>query len=248
MTEPKHSAALERLRSYIDAQDYALNDRLPPERALAETLGLTRSTLRNAMSVLESEGQVWRQVGRGTFIGARSVINLTEVRYLSSITRPEEISDARLIIEPELARLAALNAVASDLRELRNCIRRCKSASDWRLFEAWDNRFHYAVAVATRNKLLMTVFETLNAVRRSHVWQTVRKTPGPTRNYPTLNEHNVIYEAIKRGDPEASADAMRAHLSSVRERLILRAAAHSDQAIDARDQADGSGRDTAGQA
>lgn len=248
MVELKHSAALEKLRSYIDAQDYALNDRLPPERELAETLGLTRSTLRNAMSVLESEGQVWRQVGRGTFIGARSVINLTEVRYLSSITRPEEISDARLIIEPELARLAALNAVASDLRELRHCIRRCRSATDWRLFEAWDNRFHYAVAVATRNKLLMTVFETLNAVRRSHVWQTVRKTTGPTRNYPTLNEHNVIYEAIKRRDPGASADAMRAHLASVRERLILRAAAQSEQTRGRQEPVDGTGQDSPGKA
>lgn len=220
MARDQQSDALQKLRTYLKTKDFALNDRLPPERMLAEELGLTRSTLRNAMDVIESEGLIWRQVGRGTFIGARSVINLAEVRYLSSITRPSEISDARLIIEPELARLAALNSKQSDLRELRHCNSRCRSATDWRLFESWDNRFHYAVAVATRNKLLITVFETLNAVRRSSTWQTVRKTTGPTKGYPSLDEHAAIYDAIKSQNPDAAADAMRAHLGSVRTRLI----------------------------
>lgn len=243
MTGDKHADALERLRSYIAEKNLALNDRLPPERTLANELGLARSTLRNAMGVLESEGQVWRQVGRGTFIGARSVINLSEVRYLSSITRSEEISDARLIIEPELSRLAARNATSNDLRELRHCNRRCRLATDWRLFEAWDNRFHYAVAVATRNKLLMTVFETLNAVRRSPVWQTVRAAPGPSKNYPTLEEHSVIYDAIERRDPEAAADAMRAHLQSVRNRLILRASTEAQERSTAESTQNGASSD-----
>src|ERR1700710_951398 len=113
------------LRTYLAEQNLALNDRLPAERELSAQLGLTRAALRKAMAVLESEGQVWRQVGRGTFIGARPVLNLAEVKYLSSISSPSQIIDARLTIEPELARLAALRGVDSDFVELRLCNRRC---------------------------------------------------------------------------------------------------------------------------
>jgi len=222
MTKYKASEAVERLRTYIDGQDLALNDRIPPERLLCIELGLTRAGLRAAMSVLEDEGRVWRQVGRGTFLGARSVLNLSEVRYLSGITTPDEIADARLIIEPELARLAAVNGTSSDHRELRRCYRRCSEATDWRIFEAWDNRFHSAVATATRNKLLMTMFGTLNAVRRSYVWQTQRSEAKPSPGYATVDEHNEICQSILKREPEEASDAMRAHLLSVRKRLILR--------------------------
>lgn len=212
------------LRAYISGLNLTLNDRLPPERSLCVELGLSRAALRKAMGVLESEGQVWRQVGRGTFIGARPVLNLAEVKYLSSISSPSQIIDARLIIEPELARLAALHGVTSEFSELRLCNRRCREAKSWQVFEAWDNRFHYAIAAITRNKLLMTVFETLNAVRRTLAWQTVRTNQTPPANYTTFIEHEAIIEAIMRREPQLAADAMRTHLESVRTRLILRAA------------------------
>jgi DNA-binding FadR family transcriptional regulator len=210
------------LRTYLAEQNLALNARLPPERELSAQLGLTRAALRKAMAVLESEGQVWRQVGRGTFIGARPVLNLAEVKYLSSISSPSQILDARLTIEPELARLAAMCSVKSNLAELRLCNQRCREARTWRMFESWDNRFHYAIASATRNKLLMTMFETLNAVRRSLVWQTLRAEQLPPSSYTTFAEHDAICEAIFGRQPDAAAEAMRAHLTSVRERLISR--------------------------
>lgn len=211
-----------RLRTYLSEQDLALNDRLPPERQLCVELDVTRAALRKAMSILEAEGQVWRQVGRGTFIGARSVLNLGEVKYLSSVSSPAQIIDARLIFEPELARLAALHGVARDFSELRLSSRRCQDARSWRVFESWDNRFHYAIAAVTRNKLLMTIFETLNAVRRSQVWQTQRIGQSPPASYTTFLEHDAIVSAIVHREPQQAADTMRQHLESVRSRLIQR--------------------------
>jgi len=216
---------LARLRSYVSAHNLALNDRLPPERKLCVQLDLTRAALRKAMAVLEDEGQVWRQVGRGTFIGARPVLNLSEVKYLSNISSPMEIVDARLAVEPELARLAAMRAVGADLSELRLCNRRCREAKSWQIFESWDNRFHYATAAATRNKLLMTLFETLNAVRRSLVWQTIRVGQAPPTDFTTFAEHDAITDAITRHEPQQAADAMRAHLNSVRTRVKARRSA-----------------------
>ena len=220
MRAPAGLDPLLRLRGFLAEQSLALNERLPPERALGRRLGLTRSAVRKAMAVLEAEGQVWRHVGRGTFIGARPVLNLEEVRYLSSITSPSQIIDARVAIEPELASLAAMRAVAADLAELRLCNRRCREARLWRVFESWDSRFHYAIAAATKNKLLMTLFETLNAVRRSGIWRTVRTGTAPPANYSTFAEHDAIYEAISRRDPGEAAERMRLHLTSVRARLV----------------------------
>lgn len=211
---------LPRLRVFLGEQSLALNDRLPPERALSCQLGVTRTSLRKALAVLESEGQVWRHVGRGTFIGARPLLNLEEVQYLGSISSPFQIIDARLAMEPELAALAALRAVEADLSELRLCHRRCREAKLWRVFEAWDNRFHYAISVATKNKLLMTLFETLNAVRRTVAWQTIRTGAGPPRNYSTFAEHDAICEAITNRDPRAASRSMHEHLSSVRTRIV----------------------------
>jgi DNA-binding FadR family transcriptional regulator len=231
MTPPDPNEPLQRLRAYINDRNLALNDRLPPERQLCIELGLTRTALRKAMAVLEGEGQVWRQVGRGTFIGARSVLNLSEVQYLAGISTPAQIADARLIIEPELARLAAVAAVSTDFAELRLCLRRCSEATSWRVFEAWDNRFHYAIAAATRNKLLVTVFDTLNAVRRAPIWQTVRHQPAPTAGYATFHEHKAIHDAIVGRDPDAAAEAMRVHITTVRNRPVRRvkpATAHED--------------------
>jgi len=225
MTTISQAETLVRLRTYLEERSLNLNDRLPPERHLCVQLGASRAALRKAMAVLEDEGRVWRQVGRGTFIGARPVLNLAEVHYLSGISSPAQIIDARLLVEPELARRAAVERTNSDLAELRLCERRCREAREWPIFEAWDNRLHYAVAAATKNKLLITLFETLNAVRRSQVWQPLRSDLRPSPSHPTFKEHEAIYQAILQRDEIAAADRMRDHLESVRSRLVFRPAA-----------------------
>ena len=220
MLRPSVAQNLLRLRAFLSEQQLNLNDRLPPERDLCLSLGLSRAALRQVLAILEEEGQVWRQVGRGTFIGARPVLNLAEVKYLSSISSPAQIIDARLAVEPELARVASTGGLASDLAELQLCHRRCREASSWQVFEAWDNRFHYGIAAATRNKLLMTLFETLNAVRRSQVWRTMRAGARPPPDHTTFGEHDAILLAVTQRDGTQAAAAMRQHLESVRSRLV----------------------------
>ena len=86
--------------------------RLPPERQLSEALGISRTELRKALGVLEAEGQIWRHVGKGTFFGARPIDNFSDVSALARRTNPAEMMRARLVIEPEIARAAALTATA----------------------------------------------------------------------------------------------------------------------------------------
>lgn len=212
--------ALSALRKYLSEQKLALNSRLPVERELSDMLGFSRSKLRKALDVLEAEGQIWRQVGRGTFIGPKPVLNLNDVQFLSSQTSPSEVMEARLSMEPQLARLASLHGTESDFAEMRRCNRRCRAAREWRVYEAWDNNFHQAIAAATQNKLLISLFDTLNIVRRSTVWGQLRSTSLPPADHASFREHEAIYDAIVARDPDSAADCMRAHLRTVRSRIL----------------------------
>jgi DNA-binding FadR family transcriptional regulator len=212
--------ALNSLRGYLSRQDISLNSRLPPERELCKQLGATRTELRKALAVLESEGQIWRHVGRGTFVGARPVLNLGDIEYLSGRTSPAQVMESRLAIEPQLARLAALHGTKADFAEMRLCNRRCRAAREWRVYEAWDNKFHRAIAAATHNTLLVSLFDTLNTVRRSTVWGQLRSTTLPPADHASFHEHDALYGAISGRDPDLAAENMRIHLRTVRDRVL----------------------------
>jgi DNA-binding transcriptional regulator YhcF (GntR family) len=102
------------LRTFIADTARQTPGRLPPERSLAERFGLSRTQLRKALAVLEHEGQIWRHVGKGTFIGPRPP-ELIDVADLAHRTTPIQVMRARFAIEPELASLAALNATAGEI-------------------------------------------------------------------------------------------------------------------------------------
>lgn len=210
----------ERLRQYLRTGGFAHNDRLPPERELVRVFDVTRTELRKVLASLEGDGLIWRQVGRGTFVGARPVHNLEDVAFLGQLASPAHVLEARLAIEPELSRLAAMHGARSDFDRIRTYSERARAAADWRSYEAWDNKFHLAVASATRNKLLSHLFETLNVVRRSIVWQQARTTAEPPMDHFSFDQHDAVAAAIEARDPAAAAAAMRDHLRSVREKVL----------------------------
>lgn len=210
----------DRIKEYVAAGGFNHNDRLPPERELSLRFGVTRGELRKALAELEGDGLIWRHVGRGTFIGARPVLNLADVAYLGELASPAQVIAARLAIEPELARLAAIYGTRSDFDEINACSARCRAATDWRSYEAWDNNLHYAVAKATHNKLLVYLFDILNVVRRSTVWGQLRSTRLPPRDHTSFAEHDAICAAIAARDAGGASQRMRDHLNSVRERVL----------------------------
>jgi DNA-binding FadR family transcriptional regulator len=130
---------------------------------------------------------------------------------------------ARLIIEPEIARAAALTATPMQIAELRTCQARAREAATWRQYESWDNRFHRTVADATQNTVLVGLYETLNALRRAVTWGRLRSTPvKPGPDHHSFAEHEAIVAAIENRDMAAAALAMRTHLQSVERHLLER--------------------------
>lgn len=211
------------LRAYLAQAELPEDGRLPPERDLAVALGVTRTELRKALGALEAEGQIWRHVGKGTFLGNRPTDSLSDVAALAKRTNPAELMRARLIIEPEIARAAALTATPMHLAELRLCHTRTREAATWRQYENWDTRLHRTIAEATQNMPLLGLFDMLNALRRAVTWGRLRSNPvKPEPDHHSFTEHEMIITAIENRDMNAAATAMRTHLQSVERNLLAR--------------------------
>ena len=217
------TAALVQLRAYLARTELPADCRLPPERTLSQAFGVSRAELRKALSVLEAEGQLWRHVGKGTFLGSRPLDTLADVAAITRRTNPAEVMKTRLLLEPEVARLAALNATPEQIAEMRVCLKKSREAGSWRQYEGWDNRLHRVIAEATQNNLLLALLDTLNAVRRAVAWGRLRANPvKPDVDHHSFAEHEGIVEAIADRDMARAATGMRRHLESV-ERNLLKA-------------------------
>lgn len=203
----------------LDAGDYPLNSRLPPERDLCATIGVKRTVLRKALARLEVDGHIWRHVGKGTFVGSPPSGMLNDITSIANRTNPSEVMQARLTVEPELARLAALNASATEIAEMRRCIKGTEQAREWRTYEMWDNRLHREVARASGNICLLAVFDMLNSVRRAVAWKRLRKHE-LNHAHHSFTEHHALVNAIEERDTEEAASLMRNHLRAVRSDLL----------------------------
>ena len=128
---------------------------------------------------------------------------------------------ARLCIEPAIAREAAINASGDAITRIKLARDRAQTAASWPEYEACDDLFHKAVAEASDNALLVSLFDHLNAVRRAVAWASVvRQTERPSKAHSSFAEHHRIAAAIEARDPAAAHDAMRKHIGSVSARLF----------------------------
>lgn len=209
------------LRQYLGAIRLADDSRLPPERDLAARFCVSRAVLRKALAVLEQEGHIQRQVGRGTFVVQNGIAGDLDGQNIAKITSPHAAMQARSMIEPELARLAALNATSAQFAEMRELCAAMRNAPTWEDYAELDWCFHNLIAEATGNVLLVEIQRLLNGVRRYVVWgNLVKNADGPPANYHSFDEHLKIVEAIASRDPDRALQAMRAHLAGTRSQMF----------------------------
>ena len=214
-------AALVQLQAYLAQHDLPTDSRLPAERELCEVLGVSRGDLRKALALLEKEGKIWRRVGKGTFIGSGPLEETVAIAEISGRTNPADLMRSRLIVEPEIAREAALHATQDDILAMRRSLAQTRAAATWRQYENLDNLLHRQIAQASRNTVLLGLFDVLNAIRRAVVWGRLRVEPArPPADHHSFTEHDRIVDAIENRDLGGAATAMRSHLQSVERRLI----------------------------
>lgn len=210
------------LQAYLAKTRLPADGRLPPERVLAEALGTSRGELRKALAVMETDGQLWRHVGKGTFLGSRPLAAIDEVAALAADATAPDLVQARLAVEPELAALAAVRAGPAQAGALAEALRAARAPGQtWRGYELQDARLHREIALAAGNPLLLFLYDHLAAIRRVMTWDRPRRAQdGPPADHPSFSEHDRIVAAIAARDPDAARREMAAHVAAVHAAMV----------------------------
>ena len=195
------------------------DERLPAERELAQTLGVSRTSLREALHELELKGLINRRPGRGTIVVDTGGGSLGE-SLLNRLESPErtmrEVMDLRSVIEPPIAARAAQRRTPRDLERLRRLSAEIEARSSPAEVAAIDIRFHEAIARATHNPLLVRLLsfasEWIDETRRERVLSARRRDH-------SIKAHAEILAAIEARDAAGAFAAMERHISSVNDLL-----------------------------
>ncbi|MDO5647658.1 FadR/GntR family transcriptional regulator [Paracoccus sp. (in: a-proteobacteria)] len=211
--DPDQATALAHLRDLLDAPGM----RLPTERDLSAELGISRRAIRGALDVLESEGRVWRRQGAGTFTGPPPAPRGAPISAAPGNLL--HVIEARITLEPTLARLAALRATPDQLRRIETGLAGLEQASDIDDADRWDSEIHREIARATGNPLLLALFDKINAWRHD---DAIRQTRHRTRLRAgsALPGLRAVSEALHRHDAAAAARAMRDHLDDLMQNFL----------------------------
>jgi DNA-binding FadR family transcriptional regulator len=207
------------LRAAILNGAYILGDRLPPERDIARQLGASRSTVRNALQLLEDDELVTRKPGSGTYVAQNARSAADDV---AEITSPLELVEVRAALEPRMVRLAVLNAKPRDLDRLWEALEELeRTGSDADRFSRCDQQLHLALARATHNPLIVWIYQQVNRIRSHPHWVAVQPKVLTVQRIAAYNaEHRALVEAISVRDGEQAAQIMQAHLQAARQHLL----------------------------
>lgn len=223
MNKRPYQLVAEQLKKFLSDEHFQIGDRLPPERSIAEQLTVSRSTVRDAMIMLEIEGLVEVRKGSGIYVSAlldnepRSEVN--QVDSMGTF----EMLQARQLVESHIAEFAASQITKNDVVRLRLALDKEKQA----ILKGEDNEladkaFHLAVAEATQNSALVDVSNQFWTQRENSLsWQTLHKRlTDISYREKWLNEHEAIFAALKSKKPDIARQAMWQHLESVKQTLL----------------------------
>lgn len=212
----------EKIQDAIEKGGLKVGDKLPPERTLAETFGVSRNSVREAIRTLSEQGILKSRHGDGTYICGSDLAPLTAALLNAVDTEGksfDHIMEFRLVIEPSIARIATARHSAEQLHQLKIivCDQQLKllhGENDGEL----DAQFHTLLSAATGNPVFVDIVSHLNELFSHNRADDVRLK---RRMEEAINEHLMIIDALERKDAEACSDAMARHLHAVAEKHFL---------------------------
>lgn len=219
MSTPLREAILDKLQS----GHWRAGDRLPTERELSESHGVSRTTVRKALLDLKQQGLIEQTVGSGTFVAehVRARLGQRVQQDSSQHTSPAELMEARLAMEPAIIEMAIRNANQADLQRMDACCVNAENAETLEAFEHWDAELHQAIADAAHNSFVGNVFNLMKTVRAQGDWgQLKKKSVTPERRLAYQAEHRAIVDALRDRDAARARELTLAHLLHVRQNLL----------------------------
>ncbi len=207
------------LRRAIVEREYSWNDQLPAERQMANQLGVSRGTVREALRRLEEMGLVIRKPGNGTFVRYRAPSDTIDI---AEMTSPLELIDVRLAVEPMITRHALTNASARDLERLGKTLGDLETCGgDAAVFSRNDEEFHLELAECTRNPLMIKIYRQINDVRGHTQWNARKDTILTVERIKSYNvQHRRLYAALVERNMEAAVKVITEHLLDARRDLV----------------------------
>ena len=225
-TPATYELVSEQIRRAIHIGAYLPGDKLPAERQLAEQMGVSRTTVREALRVLEGEGYVESHRGAtGGIVVLDQSASEDRIRpvVVERMAEFEELFDFRIAIEGAAARLAAVRRTEADLKQLQKAVDAMAEGWQTARFRAADSAFHLGIADAARNGFMRQAIEDA----RARMWIPIDRHVDTV--FRTANRHHdEILQAIRRRDPDAAEAAAVAHLKTARR--DLRRVAHAGEA------------------
>lgn len=218
----------ERIRVAILSGELKTGDVLPPEAELARQFSVSRTTVREALRSLTTQGLIYKVPGSrgGNFVqlidhhslGSAVIDSVHKLLTLGSIEFTE-VAEVRQYLEIPAVRLAAANRSPEDLERLRDIVRRQKTASvDDPEVPTLDERFHTLIAQASGNRVLASFVSALH-----HETEPVHYLDlSPDVGRATVRQHKAIVDAIAGQNADAAEDAIVRHLTYLRKHLAAR--------------------------
>jgi len=204
------------LAQMITEERWRPGDRLPAEAELCRVLNIGRSTLREALKSLAFIGMVRMRAGDGTYVAEPSHGLLDRILARGALKSEQDLADVcemRLLVETELAALAAERAEAADIERLRQLLdemRQNLNGGD-KPYIDYDLEFHMAIAACSKNRMLRQLVGSVRGVLVEWITKS-QELPGLRENAQV--QHERIFESIAAHAPERARKEMRAHLET----------------------------------
>lgn len=226
-TKKKSHIAAEMLIEAIKKQKLLPGDKLPPERIISKEMGLSRNTIREAISALQIMGILETRHSQGNFI-VNSVDKNNYDTLISLIFKngddPFALIDARIAFEPGAAVLAGRAGTKKDMLNLSACFKRIQKAllaNDIETYRLEDHAFHLQIAQITRNPLVVNTISSLLNAMNQPLWQTMKKALADAKlRDERIREHEAILLAVNERDDAAIHRSVRTHLENSKARFF----------------------------
>ncbi|AGK99695.1 FadR/GntR family transcriptional regulator [Desulfoscipio gibsoniae] len=210
---------VDQIRDLIASGKLQTGDKLPPERELADIFNVSRTSVREAIRILETMGLVEIKKGHGVFAKKAtldSVLSNAADALVLSNKEMKQLFEIRKVLETQAAAWAAERASETEIEEIKTIIKEVKFLNKQKLDIAvanqYDKKFHAAVIEASRNDVLVKImsglFDTLDKAR-------VKTAIIPGRALMSINDHEAISSAICERNPQKAKQAMYDHIESV---------------------------------
>jgi GntR family transcriptional regulator, transcriptional repressor for pyruvate dehydrogenase complex len=220
---PLYKQVLDRIQGLVESGAIVPGDQLPPERELAEQLGVSRTSLRQALTALEALGTIEIRHGAGAYLLSTEperVAQSLAITLAEQNKRLPEAMEARMALERFIAGLAASRRTAADLKRARRALARMEQElAEGGLGTEGDAEFHETLWSASHNRLLQQLVASLQDPIARIREESLSQADRPQRS---LAAHWRILEAVERRDAAAAVAAMDAHLWEVADTLLLK--------------------------